>query len=166
MKENSIKNQQTFRFSAHLSPHRSLSPYGFLILMGFISLICFVMGIVFLLIGAWPVVGFLGLDVAVIYYAFKRNYNDAKIFETINLTSDELELTRVYPSGRRRVWKFNPVWVNIKTTEHTSGSNTILLTSHGKNLNFAAFLSNEERREFASVLRHELSVARNALQPV
>ena len=134
--------------------------------MAAISFVCFVMGIVFFLIGAWPVVGFLGLDIALIYYAFKRNYADAKIFETVQLTTDELQLTRVYPSGRRQSWKFNPVWVEINIHEHPSGANTIDLTSHGKSLNFAAFLSNEERREFAYVLKREIAGARAALRPV
>ncbi len=165
MEENSTKNQESFRFSAHLTPHRSLSPSGFLIFMSAISFVCFVMGVVFMVIGAWPVVGFLGLDVALIYYAFKRNYADAKIFETINLTADQLELTRVYPSGRRQSWQFNPVWVDIKINEHSSGANAINLTSHGKSIGFAAFLSNEERREFADVLRREIATARASLYP-
>ena len=38
--------------------------------MGFIGAVSFVAGIAFAMIGAWPVLGFFGLDVALIWYAF------------------------------------------------------------------------------------------------
>lgn len=164
MHKNSSQNEDIFSFSAHLSPHRSLSPQGFLILMAAISFVCFVTGVVFMMAGAWPVMGFLGLDVALIYFAFRRNYQDAKIFETINLTTDELVLTRVYPSGQKQTWDFNPFWVKVGLKEHSSGANQMNLTSHGKKLNFGAFLSNEERRKFVIVLRHQLARANTALR--
>ena len=58
-------------FSAVLTPHRSLGRVGFLVLMALIGGISFVAGIVFLLIGAWPVFGFFGLDVLLLYWAFR-----------------------------------------------------------------------------------------------
>ena len=54
----------------HLYPHRSLTRRGFTILMGSIALISFLAGIGFLLIGAWPVLGFFGLDVVLIWWAY------------------------------------------------------------------------------------------------
>ena len=54
-----------------LTPHRSLSPTGFLIFMAVLGGISFVTGMVFLLAGAWPVFGFLGLDVLLVYWAFR-----------------------------------------------------------------------------------------------
>ena len=50
-------------FSALLTPHRSLNRTGFLALMIFVSLVSFAAGLAFLLMGAWPVFGFFGLDV-------------------------------------------------------------------------------------------------------
>ena len=50
-------------FRAVQTHHRSLSPSGFLILMIAISLVSFCVGLAFLLMGAWPVMGFFGLDV-------------------------------------------------------------------------------------------------------
>ncbi len=130
-----------------------------------ISTVCFITGLVFTLLGAWPVMGFMGLDVLLIYLAFTRNYRDAKIFETIELTGEKLVLERVYPSGRRQNWEFNPIWVRIGLVEHSSGATKIHLTSHGKSLRFGQFLSNEERREFANVLKHEITAARQSLGP-
>lgn len=115
--------------------------------------------------GAWPVMGFMGLDVLLIYLAFRRNYQDAKIFETIDLSAEKLVLSRVYPSGRRQSWEFNPYWVRIGLVEHSSGATKMQLTSHGKSLNFGQFLSDDERREFTSVLTREIQAAKQSLAP-
>lgn len=116
--------------------------------------------------GAWPVMGFMGLDVALIYLAFRRNYRDAKIFETIDLTGEKLVLERVYPSGRKKNWVFNPFWVRIGLIEHPSGATKMQLTSHGKSLLFGQFLSDHERREFTAVLQKEILAAKKSLQPL
>ena len=39
-----------------------------------IGAVSFVAGVVFLLMGAWPVFGFFGLDVLLLYWAFRLNY--------------------------------------------------------------------------------------------
>ena len=64
-------------FSALLTPHRSLNRTGFLVLMAFLSVVSFAAGVAFLLMGAWPVFGFFGLDVLVIYWAFQVNFRRA-----------------------------------------------------------------------------------------
>jgi len=158
-----LKNK--FEYSALLTPNRSLSPQGFLIFMVLISIVCFTTGFVFMLMGAWPVMGFMGLDVLLVYWAFRRNYYDAKIFETIDLTSNELVLERVYPSGRRQSWVFNPFWIKVGLEEHSSGATKMHIKSHGKTLTFGQFLSDDERREFTAVLRQEIRSANNTLQP-
>ena len=53
-------------FSALLTPHRSLNRTGFVVLMVFLSVVSFAAGLAFLLMGAWPVLGFFGLDVLAI----------------------------------------------------------------------------------------------------
>ena len=131
--------------------------------MGAISLVCFTTGLVFTMLGAWPVMGFMGLDVALIYWAFRRNYQDAKMFETIELTANELTLERVYPSGRCQSWVFNPYWITVALVEHASGATKMQITSHGKSLNFGQFLSDAERREFTGVLNQEILAAKQSL---
>ena len=84
-------------FRAVLYPHRSLGPTGFLILMSAIGGVSFITGMAFLLKGAWPVFGFFGLDVALIYAAFKLNYRSGRLYETVELTPETLTITRVHP---------------------------------------------------------------------
>jgi uncharacterized membrane protein len=79
-------------FSARLTPHRSLNRTGFLAVMLFLSIVSFVTGMVFLMMGAWPVLGFFGLDVLVIWWAFKVNFRAARASEEIVVTPSELRV--------------------------------------------------------------------------
>jgi uncharacterized membrane protein len=96
-------------FRAVLLPHRSLGRKGFLILMGFISALSFLTGLGFYLLGAWPVLGFFSLDMLLIYGAFRLNYRAARLYETVELTSQELRVTRVHPSGRAQSLGVQPL---------------------------------------------------------
>src|SRR5713226_2720949 len=91
-------------FSALLTPHRSLNSTGFLVLMGFLSAVSFAAGLAFLLMGAWPVLGFFALDVLAIYWAFRINFRHAKATEEIRVTSSELCLRRVSHRGHVMEW--------------------------------------------------------------
>src|SRR3979411_1410563 len=100
-------------FSALLTPHRSLNRTGFLVLMGFLSAVSFAAGLAFLLMGAWPVFGFFGLDVLAIYWAFKVNFRDARATEEIRVTPSELRVRRVSHRGHVVEWVLNPLWVRL-----------------------------------------------------
>jgi uncharacterized membrane protein len=98
-------------FSALLTPHRSLGPTGFLIFMACLGGLSFVSGIVFVSIGAWPVFGFFGLDVLLVYLAFRANYRSARAYEEVTVTASELTVRKVNHHGGVRQWTLNPLWV-------------------------------------------------------
>src|SRR5260370_3746356 len=108
-------------FSAVLTPHRSLNSTGFLVLMGFLSAVSFAAGFAFLLMGAWPVLGFFGLDVLAIYWAFRINFRHAKATEEIWVTPSELRVRRISHRGRvvEFVHKFDHP-AAVRSEEHTS----------------------------------------------
>src|SRR5919205_3967160 len=58
-------------FEAVLYPNRSLDRAGFIAVMLGVSTVSAAMSAGFVLIGAWPVTGFLGLDVLLLYLAFR-----------------------------------------------------------------------------------------------
>lgn len=151
---------ETFR--AVLYPHRSLGPRGFLVLMAAIGGVSFITGMVFLLMGAWPVFGFFGLDVALIYAAFKLNYRSGRIYETVELTPEILTVTRVFPSGKQESFDFNPYWVRVRLAEGPQGRTDLRLASHGREFSFARFLTDDERRDLSNALAGALAQARVA----
>lgn len=149
------------RFVLH--PHRSLSPRGFLIIMLALGSVSFVTGLFFVMLGAWPVMGFFGLDVALVYWAFKQNFRSGRLYETIEVDGERLQLTRVHPTGRREVYDFNPFWVRVRlTTDRPDGRTSLRLAAHGREVLFGQFLTDEERRDFADALAGVLVDARGA----
>ena len=154
--------QEPSRFSAVLTPHRSLGPTGFAVLMAAVCLVSFGTGLLFYLLGAWPVIGFMGLDVALIYIAFKLNFRALRLYETVDLTQHALTVTRVTPSGQSQSWRFNPYWVRLSVQERVGRSSELSIASHGERLVFGSFLTDEEREDFASALGSALSAARSA----
>jgi uncharacterized membrane protein len=148
-------------FSAVLTPHRSLSRTGFVLLMLILGGISFATGMVFLLAGAWPVLGFCGLDVLLLYWAFRVNYRRAQAYEQVTVTSSELTVRQVSHRGSICEWTLNPVWVRLDRVVHAEfGIERLFLVSHGRRLAIAAFLGPQEKESFALALSAALGEAK------
>jgi uncharacterized membrane protein len=148
-------------FSAMLTPHRSLNRTGFLAVMLFLSVVSFVTGLVFLMMGAWPVFGFFGLDVLVIWWAFKVNFRTARASEEIVVTPSELRVRRVSHRGQVAEWTFNPLWVRLdQEVDEDFGLEHLYLISRGHRLQIAGFLGPEEKTSFYKGLVEALNAAR------
>ena len=148
---------RTLHFDATLTPHRSLSPRAFALLMSAVAAVAFAGGIAFWLLGAWPVVGFCGLEAGIFYIAFRLNYRSARLSETIRLTDRELTVERIEADGRTRLWSLQPAWLAVVLDEPPGRSGRLLLRSHGQNLPVASFLSPGERVTLKAALEEALS---------
>jgi uncharacterized membrane protein len=162
------KSQQTQAelgaFHAVLTPYRSLAPSGFLILMIALGAMSFITGVVFLVAGAWPVLGFFGLDMLLVYVAFKLNYRSGRAYETLDLTPERFTLTRVHPSGRQEQFYCNPYWARVNLREWPDGRTILSIVAQGKELAFARFLTDDERRDLAAALKDALLQARGGVR--
>jgi uncharacterized membrane protein len=148
-------------FSALLTPHRSLNRTGFLVLMGILSVVSFAAGLAFLLMGAWPVFGFFGLDVVVIYWAFRINFLHARATEEISVTLSELRVRRVSHRGHVAEFVLNPLWVRLDQKIHAEfGIERLYLVSKGRRVAIASFLGPDEKASFAKALTAALQAAR------
>ena len=151
-------------FSALLTPHRSLNRTGFLVLMTFLSVVSFATGVAFLLMGAWPVFGFLGLDVLVIYWAFRVNFRRAAATEEITVTPSELRVRRVSHRGHVVEWVLNPLWVQLDQKIHAEfGIERLYLVSRGRRVSIGNFLGADEKASFAKALLAALQTAKRGV---
>src|SRR5882724_4020062 len=148
-------------FSARLTPHRSLNRTGFLVLMAFLSAVSFATGVAFLLMGAWPVMGFFGLDVLAIYWAFRVNFRRGDASEEITVTPSELRVRRVSHRGHVVEWVLNPLWVRLDQKSHAEfGIERLYLVSKGRHVSVASFLGPDEKASFAKALLVALQAAK------
>jgi uncharacterized membrane protein len=151
-------------FSARLTPHRSLNRTGFLVLMAFLSAVSFAAGVAFLLMGAWPVFGFFGLDVLVIYWAFRVNFRRAAAIEEISVTPSELRVRRISHRGHVVEWVLNPLWVRLDQKTHAEfGIERLYLVSKGRRVSIGSFLGPDEKASFAKALLAALLTAKRGI---
>jgi uncharacterized membrane protein len=147
-------------FDATLKPHRSLEPRGFLLLMAVVAGISFVSGMAFVLHGAWPVMGFFGLDAVAVYIAFRINYRAADASERVVLSETELLVERHRRGRLIGRWTFQPYWLRIELGDEPRTG--VILQSHGRSIAVGTFLSPDEQAGFAQALKHSLAELRTA----
>ncbi len=153
-------------FSAMVTPHRSLGPKGFAALMIFVSCVCFSVGLMFWTIGAWPVAGFLGLDVLGIWIAFRLHYRAARVYEEIAISRTDVHVRKVSARGRVMEYHFNPHWLRLSIVRRDhEGCIRVSLAERGVELVLGAFLSPNDRDSFARAVAEALSAARAGYAP-
>jgi len=152
-------------FERALLPHRSLPPRGFHMLMAVLFVISLGGSVLFLTIGAWPVCGFFGLDVAAIYVAFRVSYRSARRRETLRLAGDEFTVERVSIRGDRRIWRFQPFWLRVVLDQPNEHTTRLSIVSHGKSLVIGDFLPPPARPELAQSLKDALARWRASFSP-
>lgn len=144
-------------FDAILTPYRSLSRTGFNALMLVLGILSVAVGGLFLALGAWPVIGFLGLDVLLVYLAFKWSYRTARGFEAIRLTPRRLTVRAVdHWGGERRAEFAPPHWLRVDLVESSRQAGALMLSSHGRRLAVGRFLTAAERCDLAQALQSAL----------
>ena len=143
---------------ATLTPHRSLTRQGFVVLMAVIAGSSFGVGLFFYIIGAWPVVGFMGLDVALVWWAFTKNFADARRAERIEITAHEVVLEKLSEKYPPKQHRFVRRWVRVELVEDRDRELTgpLYLRFKGKRTEIASFLGAEERQAFARELQAAL----------
>lgn len=148
-------------YQVTLTPHRSLSHKGFLIVMMAVGAVSFASGVAFLAMGAWPVFGFFGLDVLLIYLAFRANFRAAGAREFIRVTPSLLEVRQVPVKGPEKWVRLNPFWTRLwREDDEEHGTLDLALISHGRATRVGAFLGPGEK----AVLAGELTEALNKVK--
>ena len=146
-----------------LRPHRSLSKLGFVLVMSAIAGIGMTIGILFFLAGAWPVLGFCGLEILLVYIAFKMNYREGMREEHLRLSEKGLDIVWVMPSGHVTEVRWEPNWLSVDLQPRPREDNRLMLRSHGKVAEIGHFLLPGERAELAEELTIALMRYRGAV---
>ena len=148
-------------FRALLTPHRSLGRTGFLVLMGALTASWLVTGAFFLSRGAWPVFGFFGLDILLVYVAFRLNYRAARAREEVSVSRTALDIRKVAPSGRSEEHRFNPFWSRFTVARHDEiGITRMAVEAQGSSVPLGGFLNPDDRESFAKAFSNALATAK------
>jgi uncharacterized membrane protein len=131
---------------AELRPHRSLSLTAFKVMLIAVIVINVAVAAFFWVQGAFPVAGFLGLDVLALWLAFRFNYRAARRIERVRITRTQVYVWSSDSDGERH-WVLNPVWARVLR----EGTGVLIRSGKGQ-MRLGAFLSPKECEAFAAAL--------------
>lgn len=149
-------------------PYRSLTQRGFALVMVALGTLAFCIGLGFFLMGAWPVIGFLGLELLVVWFAFKMNYRAAKRRQHLTATSRQLTIENVSPAGDCQTTEVPTAWAQVELTPRDEPEmrsrqrQKIVVRSHGQATEIGGFLHPAEMPKLAFEVKRMISQAREA----
>lgn len=143
-----------------LTPNRSLTPRGLRWVVGGVAAVFLLGGIRCLVLGLWPVLPFLALDVAALWWALTANTRAGGGHERVRLAGDDLTVTRVTHTGIRRDWRLEPLWTRVEIEETPLGEAHLFLRQRERRVRVGGCLSPDERREVGRVIAEALSAYR------
>jgi uncharacterized membrane protein len=144
----------------YLRPHRSLPPAGFWIVIGIVATFSFVAGILFMHAGAWPVLGFTGLEVVLVWFAFRASYGQRRAYERIRLADGTLIVERSARRGASERLELPAYWLRVTLDTERDKRGEVVLSSHGRRHVVGAFLAPDQRATLAGQLSAALVRAR------
>jgi uncharacterized membrane protein len=154
----------TLFLDAEVQPSRPLSPAGFWTVMGVLGLLAMIPGIVFTAMGAWPVAGFLGLDVIGVYWAFRMSYAQGRARERVRVGRETVAIERTDPKGRT-IWRaeFPSYWARVTLDTPLDHDSQLRISASGRSAVVGRWLSIEERVSLSDALKAALAQARGSL---
>lgn len=147
-------------FEAVLFPNPPMGRSGQTALILAVAVVSTLLGVAFALAGAWPVTGFFGLDVVLVWLALRSCTRQARRSEIITLDSSGLHVERLGWGRHSGRWRFEPYWVRVGMDDPPRPDSQLLLTSHGRSLAIGQFLTPHERLELARSLGRALATQR------
>jgi uncharacterized membrane protein len=141
-------------FSLVARRNNSLSSGGRLLAFFFIFVVSVGIAIAFALLGAWPILPFAGLEMLVLFLAFRYVDRHAADYERIAIDGDRVAVES-FEAGRTRHHEFNRSWARLVVDD---GGNRLALRSHGRELEIGRFVGAERRIEIAHELERQMHV--------
>ena len=149
-------------FEAITTPPRSLSRTGMAWLCALTIPAAAVPAVLFAMLGAWPVLGFMGVEVAMVLglVALHRRWSAAAV-ESLSLSPGLLRVSCADGRGGRAVAEFDPYWTRLTLEERAGIAPALRLTCRGRTLEVGRFLAEAEKRDLAQALENALRRYRN-----
>ena len=144
-------------FSATLTPHRSLGQVGMRWVVGIYGTLSLIPGLFFLFSGAWPIVGFLGLDAILLYWALGASARSGRVLERVTLWVDNLQIDRFDAEGRHTCKKINPFWAKLYLARDFEDQVTLIrLKTRETDVEIGSFLNPDDKTSFAQAFSRAL----------
>jgi len=132
--------------------NNSLSPADRILAFGFIALVSLAIATAFACLGAWPILPFAGIEVVILIAAYRWIERHERDYERLTLEGDRL-LIEIGETRQVRRYEFNRWWAQVVCERNGS---RLALRSHGREIEFGRYLTDEQRQSFAGALKRQL----------
>lgn len=149
-------NKNKKLYSITLKPYRSLNKIGFITMMVILCGFSFITGIIFMKKGAWPVFGFFGLDILLVYIFFRLSFKSGKEFEVINLTKKKLIIKKYKEKKIIKTYILDANWVKIQIQNPLEHSSKLQISSKNESIIIGSFLRLDEKIEVLQNIENAL----------
>lgn len=148
-------------FEAVCTPPRSFTPRGFGALTVLLCTFAGITAALFLALGAWPILPFLGTEVgfalAMVALHARRS---ARMMEVVLLTPGRLHVARTDARGRREEVALDPYWARLDYAETPAHAGVLRIVSRGRTVEIGRDLATEEKAALHEALAAALARAR------
>lgn len=144
-------------FEAVCTAHQSLDDKGMRAVAVFVVGASAAVAALFSVLGAWPVIGFTGLEVLLVLGLLSRHRRGARrAVEILALVGDRLVVRRTDARGRREEVTLDPYWARVSIEERHGTASRLVLTERRRGVEVGGLLGDAERRELAAMLADAL----------
>jgi uncharacterized membrane protein len=148
-------------FQAVCTPPRSLTPRGFRVFALLLGGFSLALGVLFLAMGAWLVLPFLGAEVAfALALVALHARGAARRSELLLLVPGRLTVARTDARGRREEIVLDPYWARLTHREDPGNAGSLVLESRGRVVEIGRDLAAEDKASLHAALRDALAQAR------
>jgi uncharacterized membrane protein len=150
----------TIYLDAVLEPPRSLSPRGFNRVMLILGVVSCLSSLMFLAMGAWPILGFMGLEILALWLVFHWSFRSQTARTYVRVTADTVDVRKVDGWGRERSARMPAHFARVEFDRAASGPNALRLAASDRAYLLGEYLTPRERETFARRLAQAISDAR------
>jgi uncharacterized membrane protein len=147
---------------AVISPNRALSTRGLVTLLGTFFALDAALAVMFGLMGAGLVIGFMGLGLAALTLAFMLNNQRATHHERVQVSPVEVRVTRRMSATEMVVWTSPTAFTRVELVDGEASAGELRLRLRERQVAVAQALSRPERLAFAEALDAAIRRARVA----
>jgi uncharacterized membrane protein len=142
-------------FKRVIRRNNSLSSTGRLVAFALIFFVSIGIAAAFATFGAWLILPFAGLEMLVLFFAFRYVERHAADYEQIEIDGATVKVEWTSAGDLHR-GEFNRHWAQV--VANGDGSR-LALRSHGRELEIGRYLNDEQRLDLARALRRRLHAA-------
>ena len=143
------------QFEAVITPHRSLGPRGLRWVCGFLGTLSLLVSTGLWFAGAWPVIGFTGLEVVLAMILLLRHAMVKGDSEILLLSDDGIRIVKTR-RGKRTEMAVPVGWLRASLEERAGRTPALVLRSRRFAVEVATNLGEEEKRDLARSLHRAL----------